>query len=71
MVVLGINYSGQLFGRNLKPFTSRHTTVLKEEIKECDRFISNLISSSNSKAQDLVKEIKELTQQTSQESYSN
>src|SRR5207253_8471116 len=66
MVVLGINHSSQ--GLGLKPFTSR-ATVLKDEIKACEQNLDNLISSSNSRTQDLVREIKDLTKETSQESY--
>jgi len=70
MISLGINYSDQ-WNAVPKLFTSRHTTILKEEIRECDRVINNLISSSNSKVQDLVREIKEFTQETNQDSYGN
>jgi hypothetical protein len=67
MIVCGVGYSGQ--AKSLKPFS--RGVVLKEEIKECGRFLNNLTSSSNSKVQDLVKEIKELTRESSQESYGN
>jgi hypothetical protein len=64
MIVYGINYSGQ--GLGLKPFTSRATN-LKSEIKACERNLDSLISSSNSKVQELVREIRELTEESNQD----
>ncbi|CAG8675681.1 1040_t:CDS:2, partial [Ambispora gerdemannii] len=55
------------YGAVFKPFTSPYSTILKEEIRECERVISNLASSSNSRVQDLVNEIKDLTQENSQD----
>lgn len=68
MIVLGISYSGQ--ARSLKPFSRGN--VLKEEIKECGWSLNNLVSSSsNLRVQNLINEIRELAQESSQESYGN
>jgi hypothetical protein len=70
MIVLGISYSGQT--KTLKSFASgRDKNILKEEIRECKRSLDNLVSSSDYRVQNLVKEIKELSQESDEESYGN
>lgn len=69
MIVLGINYSKQ--GLGLSSITSSQSKgeELYREIRDCDLAMENLLPSSNTRVQDLVREIKDLSQETNQTSY--